>query len=301
MLNGLDLFSGIGGITFALSEWVKPIAYCEQDRYAQGVLLSRMASGDIRKAPIWDDVRTLHRRALPCEVDIIYGGFPCQDISVAGHGEGLAGERSGLFFEIVRLAQEIKPSFIFLENVPAIRTRGLDRVIQELTQVGYDCRWTMLSAADVGANHKRERWFLLAHTCRMEQPARTQEQGILRALSEDGRKHDHTNGSGETRTENLANSQSEQSGRLQLGGIQSDAGTNGVVSDTKRSGLEGKVQPTEQLAELCGDEVGWWAVEPNVGRVVDGVPNRVDRLKGLGNAVVPLQAKTAFEILMGLK
>jgi len=86
-LNGLDLFSGIGGITLALSEWVRPIAYCEIDRYCQGVLLSRMRSGDISTAPIWDDVRTLKGEMLP-KVDIIYGGFPCQDISTAGHGKG---------------------------------------------------------------------------------------------------------------------------------------------------------------------------------------------------------------------
>ena len=101
MLKGLDIFSGIGGITIALQEWVKPIAYCDIERYAQAVLLSRMADGTIPRAPIFKDVTKITN--VGGKVDIIYGGFPCQDISVAGHGKGLEGERSGLFFEIMRL------------------------------------------------------------------------------------------------------------------------------------------------------------------------------------------------------
>jgi len=154
-MNGLDLFSGIGGIGLALEPWVRTVAYCEREPYAQCVLLSRMQSGDIDRAPIWDDVTTLRGDMLP-RIDIVFGGFPCQDLSVAGRGKGLAGERSGLFFEIVRLVKEIKPTFVFLENVPAIRTRGLSEVVHALTEIGYDCRWTCLSAGEVGAPHKRE-------------------------------------------------------------------------------------------------------------------------------------------------
>lgn len=165
MLNGLDLFTGIGGITVALEPWVRPIAYCENDRYAQCVLASRMAGGDIPCAPIWSDVKTLTRRELPAvDIDIITGGFPCQDISVAGTGAGLGGERSGLFFEIIRLTRDLRPRFVFLENVPAITVRGLDCVLLEITTLGYDARWTIVSAAEVGALHLRERWFLLAHS-----------------------------------------------------------------------------------------------------------------------------------------
>ncbi len=163
-MNGLDLFSGIGGISYALREWVRPIAYCEIDPFCQKVLLSNMARQNIGKAPIWNDIRTMQESSLPREIDIIYGGFPCQDISIAGSGKGLEGERSGLFFEIVRLAKEIKPKFIFLENVPAITSRGGLRVVREIAQMGYDCRWCIISAASVGALHKRERWFLLAHS-----------------------------------------------------------------------------------------------------------------------------------------
>lgn len=281
-LNGLDLFSGIGGITLAIREWVKPVAYCEIDRYAQGVLLSRMAAGDLPAAPIWDDVSSLGQSLLP-GLDIIYGGFPCQDISVAGNGKGLEGERSGLFYEILRLAKECRPTFVFLENVPAIRTRGLASVIRGFTEIGYDCRWTCLSAADVGANHKRERWFFLARSGRTRRAERS----------------------------------------LRNEGFASTALGRGASTELKRSGetcgpvahAEGIGRPEgQQDARRCGEREGtlpgeeqcgfvstsWWDVEPNVGRVVDGIPNRVDRLKCLGNAVVPLQAKTAFEILMGL-
>ncbi len=278
-LHGLDLFSGIGGLTTALAEWVKPVAYCERDRYAQGVLLSRMSDGTIPTAPIWDDVSTLDSSMLP-RIDLIYGGFPCQDISVAGNGVGLGGERSGLFYEIVHLAQEIQPPFIFLENVPAIRTRGLDRVIQELTEAGYDCRWTMLSARDVGANHKRERWFLLAHAVGADRRDRT----------DDGRCDDQRREAAATEPEGIQPEvgqahpgNSEPSGEVMANSSGTVVAGNRTESDREQGRL------TDQ---------SWWTVEPNVGRVAHGVPNRVDRLKCLGNAVVPLQAKTAFEILL---
>ena len=132
-LYGLDLFSGIGGNTIALNEYIKTIAYCEFDRHAQGVLLSRMRSGAIEPAPIWDDIKTLTSKQFSSPIDIIVGGFPCQDISVAGKQEGIKlGNRSGLFYEIIRLIKELRPTFVFLENVPGIRTRGLGGVLQEL-------------------------------------------------------------------------------------------------------------------------------------------------------------------------
>lgn len=264
-MNGLDLFSGIGGITKALESWVKPIAYCERDRYAQAVLLSRMGSNDITTAPIWDDVRTLHGWMLP-RVDIIYGGFPCQDISVAGNGKGLAGERSGLFFEIMRLAKEIKPKFIFLENVPAIRKRGLSTVIGELTQAGYDCRYGFLSAYDVGAPHLRERWFLLAHT------------------------------NSERIGENTGTVFREQNTRH-------ETWRNGIIhrcSDVDNSVCGRYESPKEEVLSRRDSAIdaSWWETESSVGRVVNELPNRVDRIKCLGNAVVPKQVKEAFERLM---
>jgi DNA (cytosine-5)-methyltransferase 1 len=159
----LDLFSGIGGNSIGLHDYVRVVSYCERDAYAQSVLLSRFADGSLEPAPIWDDITTLTASQFDIPIDIIIGGFPCQDISLAGNGAGLDGERSGLVFEIFRLIVELAPKFIFLENVSAIRTRGGERVVKELAGLGYDCRWDMLSAYDVGAPHKRERWFLLGY------------------------------------------------------------------------------------------------------------------------------------------
>lgn len=264
MLNGLDLFSGIGGMSLALNRWVRPIAYCEIDPYCQGVLLSRMVSGLLPKAPIWDDVRSLSIKSPDNSIDILYGGFPCQDISVAGRGKGLAGERSGLFFEIVRLAKEIKPQYVFLENVPAITSRGGIQVVREVTEMGYDCRWCVISAASIGALHRRERWFLLGYT----------EHNGSFGIKE----HKSTKESVHPRSEGK-NQAIESKG----------AGTSPM--------LAGKV-----VDDARREKIGnFWTTEPNVGRVANGVSQRVERLRALGNAVVPKQAKEAFEILMGIQ
>jgi len=186
-VRALSLFTGYAGIDLALSEYVSEVvAYVEIEEYCQKIIAYRMADGSIKRAPILADVKNVEGKAGDC--DIIYGGFPCQDISVAGNGKGLVGERSGLFYEIIRLTKEIRPTFVFLENVPAIRTRGLEQVIKEFTEIGYDCRWTCLSAASVGAPHKRERWFLLAHTnCHGNQCQIGKGDGIQKAEGTWGR------------------------------------------------------------------------------------------------------------------
>jgi len=163
-MNGMDLFSGIGGMSAALSEWVRPVAYCEIDSYCQAVLLSRMGDSSILPAPIWPDIRSFPAKSFPQGyVDIIYGGFPCQDVSIAGSKKGLDGERSTLIFDMLRVANEIRPQFIFIENVPQIINLGACEIIKEINKMGMDCRWACLSAASCGAPHKRDRWFLLAY------------------------------------------------------------------------------------------------------------------------------------------
>jgi DNA (cytosine-5)-methyltransferase 1 len=251
-LNGLDLFAGYGGLSLGLAEWVNPVAYCEIDKYAQAILLSRMSEGRILRAPIWDDITTFPTSEFE-NIDIVYGGFPCQDISCAGRGAGLEGKRSGLFFELCRVVEEINPRFIFLENVAGIRTKGLREIIRTLTNLRYDCRWTCVSAAEVGAKHIRKRWFLLGYS-----------------------KH---HGSLETEV----------------------AGCNDKTLDSwckKRTQEVREFEGTDNRLHIKTSNP--WLVEPNVDRVVDGYRGRVDRIKALGNGVVPLQAKTAFERLIGI-
>jgi DNA (cytosine-5)-methyltransferase 1 len=164
VLNGLDLFSGIGGLTVALAPWVQPVAYCESDDYAQGVLLSRMREGRLPVAPIWDDVRQLHGTDLERHsIDIIYGGFPCQDLSTASHGlgGGIDGEQSGLWKEMLRLVIEIKPQFVFIENVAAWR-KWVPRVRADLHAAGYSSLPVSVSASQVGAPFQGERVFVAA-------------------------------------------------------------------------------------------------------------------------------------------
>jgi len=277
VLYGLDLFSGIGGITLALAPWVSPIAYCENDQYAQSVLLSRMASGQLPLAPIWDDVSTLRAQHVPT-VDIIYGGFPCQDISNAGTRAGLAGERSGLFKEIVRLTSELQPRFVFLENVSAIVSRGLCEVLTAFTELGYDTRWTCLRASDVGAIHERNRWWLLAYA--------NGEQ-----LRDKQRRRGGSSGTGENE---LGNDGTKEFVAHSAGvGLE-----GGAETGQRRSGEAERVLPKLTRGSFKRD---WWSSEPDVGRVAHGVPYRVDRIRGLGNSVVPQCAREAFKRLCGIK
>ena len=213
----------------------------------------------------------------------------------------MEGERSGLFFEIIRLTGELRPRFIFLENVPAITIRGLDRVCLELTKMGYDLRWTVISAASVGAPHMRERWFLLAH----DNSAKlwNESNGITKCK-------DKTEFANDGAQKFMANSNSngEQSGSKERNAEGNRIGNSGEeLGHAKCERLERyREEPGEEEEPQSGNTSSsafrsdWWAVEPSVGRVADGVSNRVDRIKCLGNAVVPLQAREAFKRLMGL-
>lgn len=261
MLNGLSLFSGIGGLDVALSEWVRPITYCEIDPYCQSILLSRMQEGNLPKAPIWDDITTLRDALFDSgliytPIDIVYGGFPCQDISFAGNGKGLEGKRSSLFFEIVRISKEVKPKFIFLENVAGITTKGGLRVVREIAEMGYDCRWCVISAAGIGTLHRRERWFLLANAKHIRPYEGSSMESFKETIS------NHKKGKEET--------------------------FESTRSYTQRMLSSNK--------EIRSQETSFF--ESTVCRTTDGVPYRMDRIKALGNSVVPQQAKKAFEILM---
>lgn len=163
LLSSLDLFSGVGGITRALEGIARPIAYCEIDEDCKTILKRNMESGLLPKAPIFSDVCELTASKLRRKfVDIMVGGWPCQDLSSMGLRKGLDGDRSGLITEVFRLADELKPKLVFLENVPIILVDGIDVIIKEFVQKrGYEMRWATVSAGAMGAPHNRKRWFCL--------------------------------------------------------------------------------------------------------------------------------------------
>ena len=170
MYNVLDLFAGIGGFSLGLERTggFRTAAFCEIDKKAQLVLRKHWPN-----TPIFDDVTTLTKGLLDergISIDVITGGFPCQDISLAGKGAGLEGERSGLWFQFHRLIKEIQPRYAIIENVSALRSRGLDAVLGGLAEIGYDAEWHCIPASAIGAPHRRDRVWIVAY------PQRSQER-----------------------------------------------------------------------------------------------------------------------------
>ena len=162
-LRELALFAGAGGgiLGGVLLGW-RTVCAVEIDTYAASVLVARQNDGHLPPFPIWDDVRTFDGRPWRGIVDVVSGGFPCQDISTAGKGAGIEGERSGLWREFARIIGEVRPRFVFVENSPAITSRGLGRVLGDLAALGFDAEWGVISAADAGCVHLRRRLWVLA-------------------------------------------------------------------------------------------------------------------------------------------
>lgn len=163
-MNELHLFSGVGGGILA-GQLIGHRTVCavEWEPYAQAVLVARQNDGSLPPFPIWDNVQTFDGKPWRGIVDIVCGGFPCQDISTAGKGAGIDGERSGMWGEMARIIGEVQPRLVFVENSPALTSRGLGRVLGDLAALGFDAKWGVLGASDVGAPHKRERIWIVAH------------------------------------------------------------------------------------------------------------------------------------------
>lgn len=218
----LDLFSGIGGFSLGLDRCggFETAAFCEIDKKAQKVLRKHWPD-----TPIYSDIKELTVERLQADgvplPSVITGGFPCQDISSAGKGVGIVGSRSGLWSEMFRLIRDVCPKWAIIENVSALRSRGLALVLQDLCTIGYRAEWHCIPASAVGAPHQRDRIWIIA---------------------------------------------------------------NGYSNSDRQSTVSQHVK-TSRLQEHGGTR--WWEVKPCLGRVAHGVPGRVDRLKQLGNAVVP--------------
>lgn len=162
-LRVLDLFSGIGGFSLGLERTggFETVAFCEIEPFPRRVLAKHWP-----EVPIYDDIRTLNAARLAAdgvEVDVICGGFPCQDISLAGNGAGLEGERSGLWSEYARLIGELRPQLVLVENVAALLGRGIGRVLGDLATLGYDAEWHCIPASYVGLRHLRDRVWIVAN------------------------------------------------------------------------------------------------------------------------------------------
>lgn len=163
-MNELALFSGAGGgILGSHLLGMRPVCAVEYNAYARNVLLARQNDGTLPPFPIWDDVCTFDGRPWRGIVDVVSGGFPCQDISIAGNGDGLDGVRSGLWVEMRRIVREVRPGGVYVENSPMLTSRGLGRVLGDLAELGFDARWGVLGAYHTDAPHERQRIWILAY------------------------------------------------------------------------------------------------------------------------------------------
>ena len=313
-LRTLHLFAGAGGGILAdLLLGHVPVCAVEIEAYPRSVLLARQRDGILPRFPIWDDVCTFDGREWRGAVDIVAGGFPCQDISCAGKGEGLSGARSGLWSEMARIIGEVRPRFVFVENSPMLTSRGLGVVLGDLAALGYDARWGVLGARHAGAPHRRDRIWIVAHAERCgfmgsdddqrKHATPREPEGISSAdirepgktgCSPDDVAHDPQLGRGARRTRgsNTGSSREREQPFQDVADANSgdEHGRCGPVQVGRQWGAE---EATDD-----GNAKGTqWGVEPNVGRVADGVASMVDRLRAIGNGQVPQVAALAWEIL----
>lgn len=268
-MKTMHLFAGAGGGLLAdLILGHTPIVAVEWDKNACRTLRNRIADGWFPGLHLHEqDVRMFDPSPYAGQVDCISAGFPCQDISVAGKGAGIAeGTRSGLYREVIRIAGELRPQYLFLENVPAILVRGGATVIADVAALGYDCTWTTLRASDVGAPHQRNRWW-----CLCANPDRVRES------QSQGSQQDKRGRTGNVRQE------------------MADASGTGCEKQNTSAFTAGTGYGTRSTSEER--DTSWWGVEPSLGRVAHGVAHPFHRIKSLGNGQVPLQAAAAWCIL----
>lgn len=269
-----SLFAGIGGFDLGFERaGFKTAWQVEIDPYCRKVL-----ERDFPDAKRYNDVRDVGAANLE-PVDVICGGFPCQDISNAGKRAGIDGERSGLWSEYARIIGELRPRFVLVENVAALLGRGIGRVLGDLAALGYDAEWEIISAADVGAPHLRERVWILAYAEECGRGARGSRRSDSGGAGQSEQPLQDVADAILPRLEGLAGDGENGSRRSQSDG---PTGAEGICGGVPVAYVFPSIR-----AAIARGECGNWLPEPDVGRVAHGIPARVDRLKALGNAVVP--------------
>jgi DNA (cytosine-5)-methyltransferase 1 len=299
----ISLFSGIGGLDLGLERaGMRCVAQVENNDYAQKVLTKRWP--DVAR---FRDVRDVGKHNLPA-ADLICGGFPCQDISNAGKRVGIGGERSGLWAEFARIIGELRPCYALIENVSALLGRGFDVVLCDLAALGYDAEWHCIPAAAVGAPHIRDRVFILAYTNSAQRRAcpegrdwpnrddtrREEAPGGLAACGADGGAPDVADADSDERHRerlHIRPGRQDETPSVPCGRSTHVADANGTRLAQRQSIIGDARAQLAAFERSCRTGPGQWAVEPDVGRVAHGVPARMDRLRGLGNAVVPQVAE----------
>jgi DNA (cytosine-5)-methyltransferase 1 len=286
-MKELSLFTGVGGgvLGSKLLGW-EAVGYVEWDKYCQEILSKRIEDGFLNKAPIFGDIDQFIKSGAAKKyagyVDVVTAGFPCQPFSVAGKKRGQDDERNKWpqTLECIRL---IRPRYALLENVPGLLNSGyFGEILSSLAQSGFDARWTVLGADDVGAPHRRKRLWILAYAV---SPRLKQGDEAMA-----GGSPEQPDGGSIQPKEDVSHPNGPRlEGRLQDGEL------NPEGREIESNGRT----PQCDLGWLGSGDF-WWSTEPNVGRVANGVASRVDRLKALGNGQVPLVAATAWLLLKDL-
>jgi DNA (cytosine-5)-methyltransferase 1 len=326
-INGLALYSGYGGIELGLKLAVagyRTVCYVEREAPVAARVVELMEQKVMDEAPVWSDARTFDGKAWRGKVDVITAGFPCQPFSVAGKRKGHEDNR----FEwpnVLRITNEVRPTFLFLENVPGILPY-YPQIKEGLGNCDYvTSEPLLLSAADCFAPHRRDRIWILAYTeskrtestqqPRQRNSFESGSQGISNPVSEGQLQQEgsieNIRGRSGNRSEELADTSSQGLQKRETGTQQKsilstqyrsmERGTE-AVQNPFQSRLEGaecevlaRTEDGRSYANFTGSD--WWTVEPDVGRVAHGVADRVDRIRMLGNGVVPIVAAVAFSLL----
>ena len=290
-MNELALFAGAGGgiLGGQLLGW-RTVCAVEWEQYAACVLAARQNDGLLPPFPIWDDVQTFSGKPWRGVAQVISGGFPCQDISIAGKGDGLDGERSGMWKQMARIICEVGPEYVFVENSPMLVSRGLGAVLGDLSSMGFDAKWGIVGAKDVGANHQRDRIWIVAHSNSNGWTTRKKSRSLGATVSEQPKGQDNSLNS--ERTSSLPATKGDVSDSMlnRLQRIRSGGTTERQIGLRCRKG-------SNEEQNIYGADSTWWSVEPKLGRVADGLADRVHRLKAIGNGQVPLCAATAWGLL----